>query len=173
MAGILGLELCEDAQQAFGRTKLRGERGLAWAVLRVDDEKHCRVECTSQHQQHPQSGRCDGGDKGDGDAAGEAAQQWGRMVGRLPEDGCRYVVANMEYESATDGVARNKLVLVMWAPAGASGRDKMMTTMYVSTLKRALEAHGGGISATVQANGRADVERGAVLERVLARCTVR
>ena len=167
MAGILGLELCEDAQQAFGRTKLRGERGLAWAVLRVDDEKHCRVECTSQ-----QAGR-GGGDKGDGDAAGEAAQQWGRMVGRLPEDGCRYVVANMEYESATDGVARNKLVLVMWAPAGASGRDKMMTTMYVSTLKRALEAHGGGISATVQANGRADVERGAVLERVLARCTVR
>ena len=168
MAGILGLELCEDAQQAFGRTKLRGERGLAWAVLRVDDEKHCRVECTSQ-----QAGRGGGGDKGDGDAAGEAAQQWGRMVGRLPEDGCRYVVANMEYESATDGVARNKLVLVMWAPAGASGRDKMMTTMYVSTLKRALEAHGGGISATVQANGRADVERGAVLERVLARCTVR
>jgi len=83
------------------------------------------------------------------------------FVSKLPSNDCRYAVFDFEYEQ--DGGSRNKIVFVVWSPDSAKIKAKML---YAST-KDAIRKKLVGIGTEVQATDAAEIDRDAVLEKVL------
>jgi len=69
------------------------------------------------------------------------------LVEELPEKDSRYVLIDLEFESA-DGRPTSKLVFISWNPDTASIRSKMLYSGSKEVLKSALNGVGIHINAT-------------------------
>jgi cofilin len=83
------------------------------------------------------------------------------FVKALPANDCRYAVFDFAYEA--DGGNRNKILFVVWAPDSAKIKAKML---YAST-KDAVRKKLVGVGVEIQATDLAEIDREAVLEKVL------
>jgi len=83
------------------------------------------------------------------------------FVKALPPNDCRYAVFDFVYEA--DGGQRNKILFVVWAPDSAKIKAKML---YAST-KDAIRKKLVGIGTEIQATDLAEIDREAVLEKVM------
>jgi len=81
---------------------------------------------------------------------------------------CRYGCYDIEFtiqSQGTDSASyRNKLFLVLWCPAGAKIKPKMVYTSSFDSIKRALV----GVHKVFQANDNEDIERDTVLEKFIS-----
>ena len=82
------------------------------------------------------------------------------FLAKLPEDDCRYVVYDYEYEK--DGGKRNKILLITWAPDTAKIKPKMLYTGTHRSLKQRLV----GVQVEIQATDSAEISEEAVQEKV-------
>lgn len=96
------------------------------------------------------------------DFKAEANATYDDFVGKLPENDCRYVVFDFEY-NAGEG-QRNKILFVVWAPDTAKIKSKML---YAST-KDSVRKKLVGIGAEVQATDLSEIDYDSVFERVTA-----
>jgi hypothetical protein len=105
-------------------------------------------------------------------AARSSENGWNEMVSALPADRCAFLVANFDYVSTSDQVERSKVLFVVWAPAGAPIKEKMLSAFCA----RAIIAQcgsGGGIAAQLQGGCFAEVEYEVVREKILRMSTVK
>ena len=78
---------------------------------------------------------------------GAREKTYEELVEELPEDDCRYVLIDLEFESA-DGRPTSKLVFIAWNPDLAKIRSKMLYSGSKEALKSALNGVGIHINAT-------------------------
>ena len=78
---------------------------------------------------------------------GAREKTYEELVEELPELDCRYVLIDLEFESA-DGRPTSKLVFISWNPDTASIRSKMLYSGSKEVLKSALNGVGIHINAT-------------------------
>jgi cofilin len=78
---------------------------------------------------------------------GAREKTYEELVEELPELDCRYVLIDLEFESA-DGRPTSKLVFIAWNPDTASIRSKMLYSGSKEVLKSALNGVGIHINAT-------------------------
>jgi len=95
------------------------------------------------------------------DKTGPPAITYETFIKELPPNDCRYAVFDFDYQA--DGRELNKIVFIFWAPDSAKIKAKML---YAST-KEAMRKKLVGIGAEVQATDLSEVDRSAVLDRVL------
>lgn len=91
----------------------------------------------------------------------DTSADYDSLLAKLPEDDCRYVVFDYEFEK--DGGKRNKIVLISWAPDTAKIKSKMMYTGTQRSLKQKLV----GIQVEVQATEQSEIAEESILEKVL------
>jgi len=95
------------------------------------------------------------------DSTAPPATKYEDFVKILPANDCRYAVFDFEYEF--EGGQRNKILFVVWAPDSAKIKAKML---YAST-KEAIRKKLVGVGVEIQATDLAEIDREAVLEKVL------
>ena len=95
---------------------------------------------------------------------------WQSFVERLPQNLCCHVFAHFKYTAESDGVERSKFVNILWAPAGARGKDKMTITFFAEKTLMALGALG---ACRLEAGSLADLEEAVVREKILRHVTVK
>jgi len=83
------------------------------------------------------------------------------FVKALPPNDCRYAVFDFAYEA--DGGQRNKILFIVWAPDSAKIKAKML---YAST-RDAVRKKLVGVGTEIQATDLAEIDREAVLEKVM------
>eukprot|EP00341_Mesodinium_pulex_P015770 CAMPEP_0116937284 /NCGR_PEP_ID=MMETSP0467-20121206/31406_1 /TAXON_ID=283647 /ORGANISM="Mesodinium pulex, Strain SPMC105" /LENGTH=138 /DNA_ID=CAMNT_0004619057 /DNA_START=51 /DNA_END=467 /DNA_ORIENTATION=+ len=91
-----------------------------------------------------------------------ADASYDEFVGKLPENDCRYVVYDFEYD-AGEG-KRNKILFVVWAPDTAKIKSKML---YAST-KDSVRKKLVGIGSEIQATDLSEIDYDTVYEKVNA-----
>mmetsp|Transcript_31080 Transcript_31080/g.88711 ORF Transcript_31080/g.88711 Transcript_31080/m.88711 type:complete len:139 (+) Transcript_31080:68-484(+) len=96
------------------------------------------------------------------DFVADANATYDDFVGKLPENDCRYIVYDFEYD-AGEG-KRNKILFVVWAPDTAKIKSKML---YAST-KDSVRKKLVGIGAEVQATDLSEIDYDTVFEKVNA-----
>merc|ERR1712107_615203 len=88
------------------------------------------------------------------DSQGEVEKTWDDFKAALPDDGARYALVDVEYESE-DGRPQSKLTFVFWCPDDKCGvKEKML----YSGTKDALKRKFTGIMKELQANDTGDLE---------------
>lgn len=89
----------------------------------------------------------------------------------LPNNDVRYIVMHFGYDSPTDHVRRTKRLFVMWAPSGATIKDRLKITMYNKEAQHLLSS-GCGFNVVMQANEISDISYEAVLAKIRSVSTV-
>eukprot|EP00032_Breviata_anathema_P000196 JZ548444.1.p1 GENE.JZ548444.1~~JZ548444.1.p1 ORF type:complete len:138 (+),score=78.21 JZ548444.1:20-433(+) len=92
---------------------------------------------------------------------GEKTANYDAFVADLPNDDCRYAVYDFEYEA--EGVTRNKILFVVWAPENSKIKSKML---YAST-KDNLRKKFVGVGVEIQATDLAEISHQEVKDKVL------
>ena len=100
----------------------------------------------------------------------EKKATWQSFTSNLPMDKCCLLFTHFDYMSATDGVERSKFVNVLWSPAGASGKDKMIMSFFTEKALMSLGALG---SCRIQAGSMDELEESIVKEKILRTVTVK
>lgn len=92
----------------------------------------------------------------------ESCDKYETFLGELPEDDCRYVVYDFEFEKSPGEGIRNKICFIVWVPDTSKVRQKML---YASS-KDAIRKKLAGIATEIQATDMSEVSHDAVLEKV-------
>lgn len=120
-----GVSVNDDVISAFNEFKLgRGEFKLKYFIYKIENKKNIVIEST-----------------------GPLEKTYDDFVGELPENGCRYGLIDVEFETE-EGREAKKMVLVTWAPDTASVREKMLYAGSKEALRVALNGVGININAT-------------------------
>ena len=98
-------------------------------------------------------------------------EAWAEVEAKFPEDRCVLALVNVRYLSEVDAVERAKLILVHWAPARASMKEKMVASFSLNGIINQLGS--SGIAHRHQAGNVADLDYAHVVEQALARSTVK
>lgn len=94
----------------------------------------------------------------------ESCDNYENFLGELPEDDCRYVVYDFEFEKSPGEGMRNKICFIVWVPDTSKVRQKML---YASS-KDAIRKKLAGVATEIQATDMSEVSNEAVLEKVKA-----
>lgn len=94
----------------------------------------------------------------------ESCDDYEAFLGELPENDCRYVVYDFEFEKSPGEGVRNKICLIVWVPDTSKVRQKML---YASS-KDAIRKKLAGVATEIQATDMSEVSHEAVLEKVKA-----
>lgn len=92
----------------------------------------------------------------------ESCDNYENFLGELPEDDCRYVVYDFEFEKSPGEGVRNKICFIVWVPDTSKVRQKML---YASS-KDAIRKKLAGVATEIQATDMSEVSNEAVLEKV-------
>ena len=95
------------------------------------------------------------------ESVAETGASYDEFVRALPPNDCRYAVFDFEFDSG-EGVNRNKILFVVWAPDTAKIKAKML---YAST-KDAVRKKLVGVGTEIQATDLSEIDRDSVMERV-------
>lgn len=83
--------------------------------------------------------------------SGSPKDQWEVISKDLPEDGCRYLVYDFNYEH--QGIMRNRVLFVLWSPDVAKTRDRMVYASSRINFAKQLD----GIQVSIEAFDRDDI----------------
>mmetsp|Transcript_17162 Transcript_17162/g.29037 ORF Transcript_17162/g.29037 Transcript_17162/m.29037 type:complete len:143 (-) Transcript_17162:207-635(-) len=120
-----GVAVSDEVSTSFQKFKLQQEPfKLRYFVYEIKDKKTIVIE-----------------------KQGAREKTYEDLVEELPENDCRYVLIDLEFESA-DGRPTSKLVFISWNPDTASIRSKMLYSGSKEVLKSALNGVGIHINAT-------------------------
>lgn len=121
-----GVTVADDVPFAFNEFKLRrGEYHLRYMIYKIGEEaKKIWIE-----------------------KKGEKDKSYDDFVADLPENGCRYGLIDLDFET-DDGRPTSKLVFISWNPDTAKIRDKMLYSGSKEALRSALVGVGIHINAT-------------------------
>ena len=92
----------------------------------------------------------------------ESCDEYEAFLGELPENDCRYVVYDFEFEKSPGEGFRNKICFIVWVPDTSKVRQKML---YASS-KDAIRKKLAGVATEIQATDMSEVSHEAVLEKV-------
>jgi len=87
------------------------------------------------------------------DEEGAPSATYEDFVAALPENDCRYAVYDHEW-TADDGVMKNKIAFMSWAPDTSKVRTKMVYAASKDSFKRALD----GIQVEIQATDYSEAD---------------
>jgi len=120
-----GVAVSDEVSTSFQKFKLQQEPfKLRYFVYEIKDKKTIVIE-----------------------KQGAREKTYEDLVEELPEKDSRYVLIDLEFESA-DGRPTSKLVFISWNPDTASIRSKMLYSGSKEVLKSALNGVGIHINAT-------------------------
>jgi len=95
------------------------------------------------------------------DSTAPPSASYNDFVKVLPPNHARYAVYDYEYQF--EGGQRNKILFVVWTPATATVKQKMLYAASKEALRKKLV----GIGVEVQATDLSEIDNEAVLEKVL------
>jgi cofilin len=95
------------------------------------------------------------------DSVAPPTATYDQFVKALPANDARYAVFDFEY--TFEGAQRNKILFVVWAPDTAKIKQKMLYASSKDSVKKKLV----GLGAEIQATDLSEIDKEAVLERVL------
>lgn len=122
-----GVEVSDSVVVAF--KSLVKDRKYRGAILRIAaDLSQIEVEDTFE----PSASTAD------------AKADWGKLVKKLPDSDCRYIIYDFPYEH--QGTIKNKVLLVTWTPELTKVRSKMVYASSKDGLSKKLE----GVQRTLQ-----------------------
>jgi len=143
MSSSSGAKVSQDCIETYQNLKLRKQ--LKYIIYKLD-QNMCEIVVDKSS-----------------DAAGLSGEEaHEKFIADLPEDGCRYVVYDFEYELGGGEGKRNKIFFVSWSSDNAKIREKMVYASSKDALKRALV----GFAVEIQAADFSDVAHVAFLEKV-------
>ena len=149
------MKLTNEAIDGFEKVRKGLYRGVSF---RIESDGICGMEQLIEKQ--------------GSDSTEDVVFEWNTFVELLPQDECRYIVYDMRYRSSETNTTRNKVLFFIWAPTGASVKQKMLTAFCAHSITSQL-ASGSGISARLQAASFADLDYSVVLEKALRTATVK
>jgi len=148
-------KLTENAQTQFMKIQ-RGDKDTRFCTFKLIDESTVDVDTL------PTS------------TSGEDKVEWDNFVSFFPYNGCRYGLAVFPYTAQSDGVRREKVVFVQWAPLDSCKvRDRMLCSMFARGMEKKYEAMGGALSGKLEAADVSDLDFDDVTARIRVRTTVK
>ena len=100
----------------------------------------------------------------------ESGNSWDEFVASFPEDKCCHIFTHFEYLSSSDNVERSKFLHILWAPSGASKKDKMQISFFAQKVLTELGALG---ATRLEAGSKPSLDYETTKERILRRVTVK
>eukprot|EP00986_Skeletonema_menzelii_P016433 scaffold14557_cov133-Skeletonema_menzelii.AAC.5 len=120
-----GVQVGDEVVKSFSAFKLQQEPyNLRYFIYEIKDKKTITIE-----------------------KQGAREKTYDDLVEELPENDCRYVLIDIDFESS-DGRPTSKIVFITWNPDTAKIRSKMLYSGSKEALKSALTGVGIHINAT-------------------------
>jgi len=159
--------LSKEAQEAC--VKVNHKRGTRHLVLKYTSDSDIDLE----HVIHDND---EDDDSTSTISEGERElRQWNAFVAVLPDDACRYALVNFPFHSATDGVTRDRLLFVQWAPLHTTPvKERMLNSMFCKSAElQVQQAVGSNIFLRVEAGNADSLQFETIQEKIRARTTVK
>lgn len=139
-----GLEADPKCVEVF--KSLKSSRTYQSAIFKINDE----MTSVQVDKTFPPS---DGGSPRD---------KWVSFASQLPEDDCRYVVYDFDYEH--QGAMKNRLLFILWSPDNSKGRNRFVYAATREAFINKLE----GVQRSIECTDKDDIDYTAISKLLAA-----